>query len=110
MKGANYFSKISLFMAIIENYLNKLKSLPQYSEFRIGFVFFNEGIYILKPTKQKMIPTFVEKNTKFNKEFPFEKNAADFHNFDGLYNSGKKFERFFADSRLKSCDLTKLMV
>ena len=31
MKGTNYFSKISLFMAIIENYLNKLKTQAQYS-------------------------------------------------------------------------------
>lgn len=27
-----------------------------------------------------------------------------------MFNAGKKFERFFGDSRLKSCDLSKLMV
>lgn len=31
MKGTNYFSKIALFMGIIENYLEKIKLQSQYS-------------------------------------------------------------------------------
>lgn len=38
-------------MSIVENYLKKIKSHSQYNEFRVGFVFFNESVFIMKPTK-----------------------------------------------------------
>jgi hypothetical protein len=45
MKGSNYYSKIALFMAFIENHLSKLKANANsntiFNEFRIGFIFFN---------------------------------------------------------------------
>lgn len=63
----NYYSKIVLFMAIVENYLKKIKMHSQYSEFRVGFVFFNESVFIMKPTKQKTIPTFVHQTSSFKK-------------------------------------------
>ena len=59
MKGDEYQSKISFFMSIIEGYLrdnNKDKLLEQ---FRVGFVFFNESIYVLKGAVQKSIPVYV---------------------------------------------------
>lgn len=63
----------------------------------------------MKPAKQKLIPTFIDKNSKFKKDFPFERTVVDFYNYEELFNAGKKYERFFGDSRLKNCDLSKLM-
>ena len=43
-------------MAVIESYLEKLCKEQQNEEFRIGFIFFNEAIFLMKPTKQTFIP------------------------------------------------------
>lgn len=93
MSGTQYFSQISFFMAVIENYLKKLKNQTHASEFRVGFIFFNEFIHILKPAKQRTIPTFVDKidQNQYNKSFPFEPTFIDFNDFDGLFKAGQKY-------------------
>lgn len=62
-------------MAFIENHLNKLKANANnntlFNQFRIGFIFFNEFIHILKPVKQKQIPVIVPIDSKNEWKFPF---------------------------------------
>lgn len=65
-------------MAIIQHTLGKMREQFQLGQFRIGFVFFNEAIYIMKAGKQRTIPTFVDKRFNFKKDFPFQKTTVDF--------------------------------
>lgn len=58
-QSKNYYSKITFLMAMIEDYLKQISKDTHNEEFRMGFIFFNEGLSVMKPARQKTIPVFV---------------------------------------------------
>ncbi len=64
VKGAKYsqqeISKIVFLYAMIEHNLKVLVKKQKKLDFRVGFIFFSDMIYILKGAKQKEIPVYVQ--------------------------------------------------
>lgn len=65
-------------MGVIESYMEKISKEHQNEEFRVGFVFFNEAIFLMKPTKQNFIPVITSPAKKKEYAFPFKQSTLSF--------------------------------
>jgi hypothetical protein len=52
-------SKLTFLYAVLEHNLKKIKTEHNKGDFRVGFIFFNDYLYVLKAAKQKSIPVYV---------------------------------------------------
>ena len=64
-------SKIVLLYAVIEHNLKILTEKFNKIDYRVGFVFFSDMIYVLKGSKQKEIPVYVQQGELCHQEWPY---------------------------------------
>ena len=65
--------------ALIEHNLNMLSEKSKKMDYRVGFIFFSDMLYVLKGAKQKEIPVYVQRGELCHEEWPYQKEALDFY-------------------------------
>lgn len=83
------FSKLAFLYAMIEHNLKYMNSKStagkkKTPDFRVGFIFFDDCLTILKAAKQKNIPMYVHNSEYAQEEWPFTKEKVDFNSFKAI--------------------------
>lgn len=74
-------SKIVLLYAVIEQNLKLLFQVDKKRDYRVGFIFFSDMLYLLKGARQKEIPVYVQLGDLCHEEWPYQKLAVDFYSY-----------------------------
>jgi hypothetical protein len=103
-------SKLTFLYAVIEYNLKQRPLRSHSHDARVAFLFFSDTLHILKAAKQKEIPLYVQTGELCHEEWPYRKYPIDFDDYDGLFQQGATYDKYFGDSRLSTLDLSKVAI